>query len=703
MATVERPLETKGVCNLCEAICGLVFTLDGDRVTSVRGDADDPLSRGHICPKAVALQDVHEDPDRLRRPVRRIGDRWQEVSWDEALDLVATNLARAVNEHGRDALAIYLGNPNVHSLGSMTHGTAMVKSFRTRNKYSATSVDQLPAQLLAYLMHGHQLLLPVPDIDRTDLFLVFGANPMASNGSLMTVPDFPTRLRELRKRGGRMVVVDPRRTETAKAAHEHHFVRPGTDAFVLLAMLHVLFTEGLTTPPAYVDGLAAVRAAVEPFTPERAETASGIAADDVRRLARELAGASSAAVYGRVGVSTQEFGLVATWAVQLLNLVTGNLDRPGGVMLTRPAVDAVGRGFIGRGHHDVWRSRVRGLPEFAGELPVATLADEIRTPGEGQVRALLTLSGNPVSSTPDGAGLAEAIRTLDFVAAVDFYVNETTRLADVILPPTGALERDHYDLVFHTLAVRNTARFTPALFEKPAGTMHDWEIYREIVLRTQRLLTSRKPRKARLVQAARMRVSPTRTIDLLLRTSTPRLSVRRLRRGPVDLGPLQPCLPERLQTEDRRIHAAPRQVLDDVARLDAVTVAPEGLLLVGRRHQRDNNSWMHNTPRLTKGKPRHQLYMHPADLAERAIPDGSLVQVASAVGTVEVEVQASDDMMPGVVSLPHGYGHRRPGVRMRQAVELPGASMNDLTDPAVLDASGNAVLSGVPVTVTPAG
>ena len=701
MATVERPLEKKGVCNLCEAICGLVFTLDGDRVTSVRGDADDPLSRGHICPKAVALQDVHEDPDRLRRPVRRIGDRWQEVSWDEALDLVATNLARAVNEHGRDALAIYLGNPNVHSLGSMTHGTAMVKSFRTRNKYSATSVDQLPAQLLAYLMYGHQLLLPVPDIDRTRHFLVVGANPMASNGSLMTVPDFPARLRELKKRGGRMVVVDPRRTETAKAAHEHQFVRPGTDAFVLLAMLQVLFAEGLTTPPAYVDGLDAVRAAVEPFTPERAETASGIAADDVRRLARELAGARSAAVYGRVGVSTQEFGLVATWAVQLLNLVTGNLDRPGGVMLTRPAVDAVGRGFIGRGHHDVWRSRVRGLPEFAGELPVATLADEIRTPGEGQVRALLTLSGNPVSSTPDGAGLAEAIRSLDFVAAVDFYVNETTRLADVILPPTGALERDHYDLVFHTLAVRNTARFTPALFEKPAGTMHDWEIYREIVLRTQRLLTSRKPRKARLVQAARMRVSPTRTIDLLLRTSTPRLSVRRLRRGPVDLGPLQPCLPERLQTEDRRIHAAPRQVLDDVARLDAVTIAPDGLLLVGRRHQRDNNSWMHNTPRLTKGKARHQLYMHPADLAERAIPDGSLVRVASAVGTVEVEVQASDDMMPGVVSLPHGYGHRRPGVRLRQAVELPGASMNDLTDPAVLDASGNAVLSGVPVTVTP--
>ena len=703
--TEQRQTTRLGVCNLCEAICGLVFTLEdspaGPRITDVRGNPDDPLSRGHICPKAVALQDVHEDPDRLRRPVRRSGDGWEEIGWDEALDLVATNLARAVNEHGRDALAIYLGNPNVHSLGWMTHGTAMVKSFRTRNKYSATSVDQLPAQLLAYLMHGHQLLLPVPDIDRTDHFLVFGANPMASNGSLMTVPDFPARLRALKARGGRMVVVDPRRTETAKAAHEHHFVRPGADAFVLLAMLQVLFAEDLTTPPSYVDGLDAVRSAVEPFTPERAAAASGIDADVVRRMARELAAAGSAAVYGRVGVSTQQFGLVATWAVQLLNLVTGNLDRPGGVMLTRPAVDAVGRELIGRGHHDVWRSRVRGLPEFAGELPVATLADEILTPGEGQVKALLTVAGNPVSSTPDGRRLGDAIAGLDFVAAVDIYVNETTRHADVILPPTSALERDHYDLVFHTLAVRNTARFTPALFEKPAGAMHDWEIFREIVLRTSRLLPAKKPLKRRLVQGARLRLSPTRTIDLLLRSDKARLSVRRLRAGSVDLGPLEPCLPERLMTPEKRIDAAPRQVLDDLSRLDAVSFDSDGLVLVGRRHQRDNNSWMHNTARLTKGRARHQLFMHPDDLAAHGVVDGSVVRVASAVGAVEVEVQASADMMRGVVSLPHGYGHRQQGVRLRHAVGLPGASMNDLTDPSVLDVSGNAVLSGVPVTVTP--
>ena len=699
--SVTRP----GVCNLCEAICGLLFTLeatsDGPRVTGVRGDPDDPLSRGHICPKAVALQDVHEDPDRLRHPVRRTPDGWREIGWDEALDLVATNIARVVNEHGRDALAVYLGNPNVHSLGSMTHGTAMVRSLRTHNVYSATSVDQLPAQMLAYLMYGHQLLLPVPDIDRTQHFLVFGANPMASNGSLMTVPDFPARLREMKARGGRMVVVDPRRTETAKAAHEHHFVRPGADAFVLLAMLHVLFAEDLTTPPSYVDGLDAVREAVQPFTPERAGVVSGIDADAVRRLARDLAAAPSAAVYGRVGVSTQEFGLVSTWAVQLLNLVTGNLDRPGGVMLTRPAVDVVGRGLVGKGHHAAWRSRVRDLPEFGGELPVATLADEIRTPGQGQVRALLSVAGNPVSSTPDGRRLGEAIAGLDFVAAVDIYVNETTRHADVILPPTSALERDHYDLVFHTLAVRNTARFTPALLKKPKGSMHDWEIYREIVLRTSRLVSGKRPLRRRLVQSARMRVSPTRTVDLLLRSDKARLSVGLLRKGPVDLGPLQPCLPERLMTPGRRVVAAPQVVLEDLGRLALAEVATEGLLLVGRRHQRDNNSWMHNTARLTSGKPRHHLLMHPDDMSSRSIADGSVVRVESGVGMVEVEVLASEDMMPGVVSLPHGYGHQQQGVRLARASKLPGASMNDLTDPSVLDVSGNAVLSGVPVTVTP--
>jgi anaerobic selenocysteine-containing dehydrogenase len=712
VSTQSSPQSQKriGVCNLCEAICGLELTIEGRDVVSVRGNRADPLSRGHICPKGVAIADVYADPDRLRRPVRRLGEgadaQWQEIGWDEAFDLVAVNLARVIEEHGDDALGVYLGNPNAHSLGSMTHGTAMFKSFRTRNRYSATSVDQLPHQLVAHLMFGHQLFLPIPDIDRTSWFLVIGANPMASNGSLMTVPDFPRRARDLRAREGRMVVLDPRRTETARIADEHHFVRPGTDAWVLLAMLHVLTVETDTSPTvaSYVDGLATVVDLVADFTPERAEAMSGLPAAEIRRLAHELLAADAGVVYSRIGVSAGPWGTVCQWAVNCLNILSGNLDRVGGAMFTTPAIDAVGTGLIGRGHHDAWRSRVRGLPETAGELPVSALREEIETPGEGQVRALLTVAGNPVLSTPDGSRLDGVLPGLDFMAAVDIYVNETTRHADVILPPTTALERDHYDLVFHLLAVRNTARFTPAVFEKEDDQRHDWQIFREITLRTTARLSHRAPLKKRAIQRARLTASPTFLIGQLLRRGSSGVTLKKLRARPagIDLGPLRGGqLPDRLPSRGRRVDLAPALVVQDVARLAAVP-APAGdeLLLIGRRHQQDCNSWMHNSARLTRGRPRHQLLMNPADLAEREIVDGSRVRVTSRIGSVEVEVAASDDLMPGVVSLPHGYGHARDGVLMTRSREVPGVSINDLTDPELLDVSGNAALNGVPVAVT---
>ena len=714
---------TLGVCNLCEAICGLQLTVEGDgpsaRVTAVRGNPSDPLSRGYICPKGVSLADVHTDPDRLRTPVRRVGTgadaEWVEISWDEALDRVADGLARAVNEGGRDSVGVYLGNPNAHSLGSATHGLAMVKMLRTRNRFSASSVDQIPHQLVAWQLYGHQLLLPIPDIDRTSYFLVFGANPMASNGSLMTVPDFPNRLRALRDRGGRMVVVDPRRTETAKAADEHLFVRPGSDAVVVLAMVRTLFEEGLTRPAPYVDRVDRVRELVEPFTPDVAERVSGIAADDVRRLARELAAADGGAAYGRIGVSTTGFGSLTQWGIQCLNILTGHFDQPGGVLFTEPAIDFVARRFvgplIGRGHYDLWRSRVRKIPEYGGELPAAVMREEIETPGEGQVRAMLTIAGNPVLSTPDGRRLGEALAGLDFMAAIDIYVNETTRHADVILPPTTALERDHYDIVFHGLAVRNTARWTPAPLPKPDGAKHDWEIYRELAIRFQRRLVRRPGLRTRVRQRARLAPSPRRIVAGLLRTNGV-TTLKQLLRNPegVDLGPLRPTMPERLQTQDHRIDLAPDLVAGDLPRLQAWVderleadhAGPDGLVLIGRRHQQDNNAWFHNIERVNRGRPRHQLLMHPDDLAERDIADGDLVTVTSRVGEVTVDVQASDDMMRGVVSLPHGYGHQVDGVRLSRASKVPGVSINDLTDPDLLDLSGNAALSGVPVTVTPA-
>jgi len=707
-------VETRlAVCNLCEAICGLELTIEqGPKgvhgVTGVRGNADDPLSRGHICPKGVAIADIYSDPDRLKHPVRRVGQgdeaRWEEISWPEALDLVSEGIARNVNAHGWDSLGVYIGNPTAHSLGAITHGIAMIGAFRTKNRFSATSVDQLPHQLVSHFLYGHQLLIPVPDIDRTSYFLIFGGNPMVSNGSLMTVPDFPNRVRELKARDGRMVVFDPRRTETAKVATEHVFVRPGTDAWVLLALLNTILAEDLTSVPDYVDGLAAVTEAIAPFTPERAAQASGVDADVIRRIAREFAAADGAAAYGRMGVSTQEFGTVCQWAIQVINLVTGNLDREGGVMLTTPAIDAVGRGLLGRGHLGRYHSRVRHLPEFGGELPVSVLREEIETPGEGQIRAMLTVAGNPVLSTPDGGALDRALDSVDFMAAVDIYINETTRHADVILPPTTALERDHYDLPFHVLAVRNTARFTPAVFAKGKDQRHDWEIFRDLAARTLSRVKAKAPLSKRLALRARLAMSPTTLIALLLRTDARRLTLRQLRQNPagVDLGALESGLvPKRLQTKNHRIDAAPAFVLNDLARLRVQELPAEGeLLLIGRRHKQNCNSWMHNSSLLTKGQARHQLLVNPADLEARGLVDGATVKVTSRVGTVEVEAKASDEMMPGVVSLPHGYGHQRDGVQLSRASQVEGASINDLTDPERLDVSGNAAFSGVPVLIS---
>ena len=704
-------------CNLCEAICGLELTLTDGRVTSIRGNPTDPLSRGYICPKGVALADVYDDPDRLRRPiVRRVATgsaaetsetsetEWEEVGWDEALDLVADRLAATIDEHGPDAVGVYLGNPNAHALASATHALPFVKSLRTRNRFSATTVDQAPHQLVSWQLFGHQVLFPTPDLDHTSYLLVLGANPMASNGSMMTAPDFPRRARAIKERGGRIVVLDPRRTETAAIASEHHFVRPGTDVVVLLAMLRTRLEDGLARPPAYVDGVERLQELVEPYTAELAETVSGVPAADLRRLTHELCAADGGAVYGRVGVSTTGFGSLCHWAIGCLNLLAGHFDRPGGVLFSEPAVDLVERGFVGRGHFDLYRSRVRDLPEYGGELPAAAMREEIETPGEGRIKAFVTIAGNPVLSTPDGARLGEALDSLDFMVAIDIYLNETTRHADVILPPTTTLERDHYDLVFHGLAIRNTARFSPAVFAKPDDARHEWEIYRDLTARLERRLDRLPARKARAVRRARLRTSPTRQLELLLLTGR-RLTPARLRRHPegVDLGPLRPTMPGRLQTADHRVDLVPPLLVGDLDRLRTwLDDRPDdALVLIGRRHKQDNNSWFHNSPRLTRGRPRHHLLMHPDDLAARGIDDGAVVTVTSRVGSVRVEVTATDDMMPGVVSLPHGYGHQVAGTRMRHATTVPGPSINDLTDPELLDLSGNAALSGVPVTVTP--
>jgi anaerobic selenocysteine-containing dehydrogenase len=737
-------------CPLCEATCGLTITTRGDEVVSVRGDDDDVFSRGYLCPKGPALRDLHNDPDRIRTPlVRRKGGRgegFQPASWDEAFAEIARRLPPLVTEHGRDAVGVYLGNPSVHNLALALYSRVLLRALGSRNVFSASTVDQMPKQIAAGLMFGTALTVPVPDIDRTSYLLILGADPLVSNGSLMTAPDMKRRLRAIQVRGGRVVVIDPRGSRTAQEADRHHFIRPGTDALLLFAIVHTLFAEGLVTLGAverYVSGLDDVRRLAEPFSPERVADACGIAAGDIRILARELAAAESAAVYGRIGTCTQEFGTLASWLVDVVNVLTGNLDRPGGAMLTRAAAGAANtRGTPGRGKGMLLgrrKSRVRGIPEVLGELPVACLAEEIETPGEGRIRALVTVAGNPVLSTPNGARLDAALASLDFMVSVDIYLNETTRHADVILPSVSPLEQSHYDVALLQLAVRNVANYSAPVLAPPVDRPQDWEMMLrfagiafgqgpdadvaaldDLVARQQvesAIGSTGSPLAGRtpddVMAALAPRRGPDRLLDLLLRsgpygdgfgTKPDGLTLATLEANPhgVDLGALAPRIPEVLRTPSGMIELAPEPLAADVARLRAkLDASPNGgMVLVGRRQLRSNNSWMHNIAPLVSGKPRCTLLLHPDDAARIGVRDGESVRVRSRVGSVLVPAEVTPDVMPGVVSLPHGWGHDAPGAALRVAAQHAGVNSNLLADEAAIDVpSGNSVLNGISVTV----
>lgn len=717
-------------CPLCEATCGLELTLDeGGRVARVRGDEADVFSQGFICPKGGSIAALHEDPDRLRAPLVRRDGELVEATWDEAFEEVERRLAPILEQHGRDAVGVYLGNPSVHNLSYALYGRVLLKALGTRNIFSASTVDQMPKQVAAGLMFGTFLSIPIPDIDRTDYMLILGANPLASNGSLMTAPDYRGRMRAVRERGGKVVVIDPRRSRTAENADEHHFIRPGTDALFLAAIAREIFESGLADAGAiaeHVAGIDDVRRLVGPFEPERAAAACGIAADDMRRIARELASAERACVYGRIGTCTQEFGTLASWLVDVLNAITGNLDRPGGVMFPKAAAaqaNTQGEPGSGRGVKlGRWTSRVRELPEAFGELPVATLADEIETPGDGQIRAMITVAGNPGLSTPNSERLAAALESLDFMVSLDIYVNETTRHADVVLPSPTPFEHSHYDLAFYQLSVRNIANYTPALLEPPPGMPDDWETMLRLtgivtgqgahadVTAIDDFVATETAKRAGVDPAAHedamARRGPERLLDLLLRAGPYDLTLADLERAPhgIDLGPLEPRIPEMLRTPSGKVELAPDAIAADVPRLEAALerTVNGGMVLIGRRQLRSNNSWMHNLEPLVKGKDRCTAHVHPDDAARLGLADGELARVSSRAGVVEVPVEVTDAVMPGVVSIPHGWGHGLDGVRLRVAGAHAGTNSNVLADELLLDPlSGNAVLNGIPVELVP--
>ncbi|MGZ6955727.1 MAG: molybdopterin-dependent oxidoreductase [Acidimicrobiia bacterium] len=740
-------------CPLCEATCGLELHLDDDTLTLVRGDKEDVFSRGYLCPKGTALKQLDADPDRIRLPLVKRDGAFVEVSWDEAFAEIEARLVPILEQHGRDAVGVYMGNPSAHNLANMVYNRVLNQSLGTTNLFSASTVDQMPKQVSAGLMFGGALSVPVADVDRMEYLVIMGANPYASNGSLMTAPDLPGRLEALRARGGRVTVIDPRRSQTAEKSDEHLFIRPGTDAHFLFGVVNVLVTEGVVALgrcDGLVDGLDDVTRLAASFPPETVAPVCGIDAATIRRIARELAASPRAGVYGRIGTCTQEFGTLASWLVDVVNILAGNLDVEGGMMFNRPATGggpiggrATGKGRgvrLGRRH-----SRVKQLPEFFGEYPVVTLADEIETPGQGQIRALITVAGNPVVSTPNAGRLDRALMQLDFMVSVDIYRNETTRHADVILPAPRVLTKGHYDLALYSLAIRNVANYSPPLvplaeYERPewetlprlaaiaagqggseeaAAALDDFALQSVVqkgVDRPDGPLAGRDAGEIVAAVSAGGRRGPERMLDFMLRTGPygdqfgapgyeDGLTLAKLEANPhgIDLGALEPRLPEVLRTPSGKIELAPEAVVADVRTrlVPSLDRVHDGeMVLVGRRDLRSNNSWMHNVEVLVKGKPRCTLQIHPDDAARFGVVDGAPTRVRSRVGEVELPAEVTNGIMPGVVSIPHGWGHAGEGIALGVANRYAGVNSNLLADGELMDPlSGNAVLNGIPVTV----
>ncbi len=747
-------------CSLCEAMCGLEVTVEAGRVTKIRPDSEDVWSHGYICPKGVALGDLHHDPDRIRTPMIREGDDWREASWAEAFAEVERRM-RAVFEAARDragdqpgerdgldAVAAYIGNPTAHNYSLSRYAGAFVPLSGITKLYSAGTVDQWPKNVACALMYGGMWSIPVPDIDRTSHLLILGANPSASQGSLMATPDALGKIDAIRKRGGRVVVVDPRRTATADRAGEWVPIRPGTDAALLMAMVNVLIdNDRIDTAHlgGFVRGIDKLPDLCRDFPPEAVEDTCGVSADTIRKMATDLAGADNAVVYGRIGTCNQEFGTLASWLVEVINILTGNLDRPGGSMFASPAVPSIATlrppEFADGFTFARYKSRVRGAPEVLGQFSVSCLAEEIAAPGDGQIRALITIAGNPVISSPDAGKLDAALPHLECMVSLDNYLNETTRHAHVILPGSSPLEQPHCGDLIWGWAVHNGARYSPAVFDFPEQRPAEWEILLTLAgivggakaeeIDTDILddlffaglvdaltkvegctIQGRDPNE---IVAATSGRGPDRMTDLMTRigpfgegygTNPEGLTLQALRDHPhgIDLGALEPRIPEVLKTVDGKIDIAPSYITQDLERLRTrLARVDNGLVLVSRRHLRSNNSWMHNVERLVSGRERCTLLIHPDDANNAGVPDGSHAEIRSSVGTITAIIEISDEMMPGVVSLPHGWGHDVGNIRMAVASRHAGVNNNLLAPGEFVDVpSGNAAVNGIPVQVSPA-
>ncbi|MFN8159440.1 MAG: molybdopterin-dependent oxidoreductase [Solirubrobacterales bacterium] len=701
-------------CRVCEPFCGMVATVEDGRLAKLRPDPEHPLSAGFACPKGIAMTGVQSDPDRVLHPLRRAGGgSFERVSWEAALGEIAERLDRIRSQHGGESIGWYMGNPGAFSYSHPIWSKGFIDALGSSHYYTASSQDVSNRFAASHFLYGSPFLVPIPDLERTDLLLLVGANPLVSHGGVMSAPRIKDQLHAITARGGRVVVVDPRRSETA-AAFEHLAIAPDADAWLLLSLLAVIFEEGLEDVEALrsqTAGAEALRALAAPHPPEATERRTGIGAAEARGLARDLAAAERAAVYGRTGSCLGRHGTLVSFLLDALNAVTGNLDSPGGAMFGDPPLDFEGIVHrLGLATYARVRSRVGGFPEVLGSLPASLMAKETTTPGPGQLRALFVSAGNPVLSVPNGPELVEAMERLDLCVAIDLYVSDTARHADFVLPATTMYEREDLPLPFLGLFTKPFITFTEAVVEPSGEARQEWEIIEDISRRIG-VVPSSIP-LARLLGRAGLRLSPRTLVDLLLRTG-PKGDLFGLRRGGLSLAELRRnphgvvlaehlragVMKGKLRTRDRRVRLDVPEIRDEVGRLAArpESGAEMPLRLIGLRELRSHNSWMHNAALLMRGGREHSARIHPEDGAAAGVEDGAACRLVSAHGAIQTVARLTDEVTRGTVAVPHGWGHSG---GWQIANEAGGANVNELvsSEPEDLERlAGMAFMNGVPV------
>ena len=701
-------------CHLCEAMCGLAIEIKDNEVLSISGHEDDIYSKGHICPKGAALKDLHNDPDRLKEPVKRTTHGWQKISWKEAFDLVEQGFKKIRKKYGNNAIATYTGNPTVHNTGTALTLYDTINAINTQNRYASHSLDSVPVFLVNQMMFGHAMMAPIPDIENINYMLIIGANPMASNGSFMSTPNIRGKIKAIKDKGGKVVVIDPRKTETAQKASEHYFIHPEKDVLFLLAIINELTRRNAIAESralSFSDHLEELKKIAEPYTAEKVAPVTGISTDQLNHMVDDLLGHSNSIVYGRLGVNIQSYGTLCQWLITSINILLGRLDEKGGLLFTLPAID-----YVTLMAHESkmfrYSSRVKSYQEIVGEFPTATLAEEILTEGKEQVRGFLTIAGNPARSAPNSKMVEKALADLEFMVAVDMYINETTKYADVILPPAVGLETMHYSFVLHMVATRNTTKFSPAPLPITKNQRYDWQIMQEL----QRRLFSGNIFK-RIKYNLGSRIHPKTKLDLALKTGPygiwggrlfkkDGISLKRLEKhvGGVELSPLSAVLPKRLFTKNKHIELVPEIFAKEIIKVKEL-LSPDAdanfpLKLIGRRHLRSNNSWMHNLPMLSGGTRRCTVMIHPDDAAQFHIEDKEMVEVYTELGSIQIEAEITKDIIQGTICIPHGWGHNAKDTALKVAEEQAGSNINELMNHERLDPlSYNMAFNGHPVAI----